>query len=286
MFSRTKTLKESFQHFQNLISNTYSIEEARSITQIVFKEVLGYDTIQVILNENELIPASLFEQLDHIAFLLNQNQPVQYVLGFEEFMEMKFTVNSSVLIPRPETEELVLKIIKEHKNNTHLSIIDIGTGSGCIAISLQKNIPTANVSALDVSIDALNIAKLNAKNNQSEINFIHSDILTNILPSTYDIIVSNPPYVLKSEQKLMHKNVLDYEPSLALFVEDQDPLLFYKRIVALANTHLKPKGFLYFEINESYADETLALFDDSNWESAIVWKDIRDKDRMLKAIKK
>ena len=286
MFSRTKTLKESFQHFQNLISNTYSIEEARSITQIVFKEVLGYDTIQVILNENELIPASLFEQLDHIAFLLNQNQPVQYVLGFEEFMEMKFTVNSSVLIPRPETEELVLKIIKEHKNNTHLSIIDIGTGSGCIAISIQKNIPTANVSALDVSIDALNIAKLNAKNNQSEINFIHSDILTNSLPSTYDIIVSNPPYVLKSEQKQMHKNVLDYEPSLALFVENHDPLLFYKRIVHLANTHLKPKGFLYFEINESYADETLALFDDSMWESAIVWKDIRDKDRMLKAIKK
>lgn len=285
MFSRTKTVRESFQQFQNLISKTYETEEARSIAQLVFKDVLGYNTIQLILNENELLPASLFEQLDQIAHLLNQHQPVQYILGHEEFMGLDFNVNPSVLIPRPETEELVEWILKDYSKTNELSIIDIGTGSGCIAISLKKNIPSAIVDAIDISEDALKIAQKNGQKNNVEIQFIQSDILSFDLQKLYDVIVSNPPYVLEKEKAEMNRNVLDFEPSTALFVKDNDPLLFYKRIVNIALEKLKNKGSLYFEINESFANETLNLFDKSIWNSVEIRKDIRGKDRMIKAIK-
>ena len=285
MFSRTKTLKESFQHFQHLIQNTYQADEARSIAQLVFKDVLGYDTIKLILNENDLLPAPLFEQLDQIAYLLNQHQPVQYILGHEEFMGMKFNVNPNVLIPRPETEELVLWIIEDHKSSKNLNIVDIGTGSGCIAISVKKNIPQANIDAIDVSKDALSIASKNAINNKVEVNFINADILVDNLSKEYDIIVSNPPYVLDKEKSLMQKNVLDYEPHLALFVEDHNPLLFYDRIENLALKNLRKGGIIYFEINEAYANETMDLFDKSDWVNIELRKDIRGKDRMIKAIR-
>lgn len=286
MFSRTKTLRESFQQFQNLISKTYEPEEARSVAQLVFKDVLGYNTIQLILNDNELLPASIFEQLDQIAHLLNQHQPVQYILGHEEFMGLDFIVNPAVLIPRPETEELVAWIIDDYAKMNDLRLLDIGTGSGCIAISLKKNIPSAHVEAIDVSESALSVARKNGVKNNVEVQFNLVDILSNDLQNSYDVIVSNPPYVLEVEKELMNKNVLDFEPSSALFVSNNDPLLFYKRITELALKHVKNKGSLYFEINESYGSETLNLFDPSIWESAEMRKDIRGKDRMIRAIKK
>jgi release factor glutamine methyltransferase len=286
MFSRTRTVKESFQHFQHLISTTYEADEARSISQMVFKEILGYNTIQLILNENELIPAALFEQLDQIAFLINENQPIQYILGYEEFMGINFKVNPAVLIPRPETEELVEWIIKDSKLLNHLSILDIGTGSGCIAISLKKNLPFATVSAIDISDDALKTASQNAKQNQIEVHFSKVDVLSQSLTSTYNVIVSNPPYVLEAEKLQMHRNVLDFEPSTALFVPDTDPLLFYKRIVSLAYVHLNSGGCLYFEINESFAEQTLDLFPDSDWFEKESRKDFRGKDRFVKARKR
>ncbi len=285
MFSRTKTLKESFQHFQYLIHKTYEPEEARSISQIVFKEILGYDTIKLILNENELVPASMFEQLDQIAHLLNQHQPVQYILGFEEFMGMRFSVNPNVLIPRPETEELVDWIIKDHKDSQNINILDIGTGSGCIAISLKKNLTHSIVDAIDISNDALQIARKNAIVNKVEVNFTQQDILKSNIEKRYNIIVSNPPYVLESEKNVMQKNVLDYEPKLALFVPDEDPLLFYKRIVKQAEQQLKEKGSLYFEINESLSELMLYILDKNNWKNIEIRKDIRGKERILKAIK-
>lgn len=286
MFSRTRTVKESFQHFQHLISTTYDADEARSISQLVFKELLGYNTIQLILNENELIPASLFEQLDHIAFLVNESQPIQYILGVEEFMGLTFKVNPSVLIPRPETEELVEWIIKDIKNQNHLNIVDIGTGSGCIAISLKKHLTNANVTAIDISEDALKTATLNSNMNKTDVQFLKVDILNQALNSTYDVIVSNPPYVLETEKLQMHRNVLDFEPSTALFVPDTDPLLFYKRIVSLAYAHLNHSGCVYFEINESYAEQTLALFPDEDWYEKESRKDFRGKDRFVKARKR
>ena len=286
MFSRTKTVRESFQHFQLLIGATYDADEARSISQIVFKEVLGYDTIKLILNENELLPAPLFEQLDQIAFLINQHKPVQYILGFEEFMGIKFYVNESVLIPRPETEELVQWIVDDHKKQKNISIADIGTGSGCIAISLKKLMPHANVHAFDVSKAALDIAVKNAIHTQFEIHPHQLNILNEELPSRFDVLVSNPPYVLESEKLQMRKNVLDYEPSLALFVPNDDPLLFYKRIVKIAEQQLNAMGVLYFEINESYANETQKLFSENTWHSPEIRNDIRGKARMLKAMKR
>lgn len=285
MFSRTKTLREAFQNFQLLISNKYDEMEARSITQIVFKEVLGYDAIKIILNEQELLPASIFEQLDQIAHQLNQHKPIQYILGFEEFMGLKFHVNEHVLIPRPETEELVNWIIDDYKLNQHIKILDIGTGSGCISISLKKILSNAIVEALDVSEDALKIAKRNAKSLGQEINFYQTDILSETIGNNYDVIVSNPPYVLESEKELMNKNVKDFEPATALFVKDKDPLLFYKRIVHLAEENLKSGGSLYFEINESFGIESIQLFENILWKEVELRKDIRGKDRMLKAIK-
>lgn len=283
MFSRTKTVRESFQHFQILISATYETEEARSISQIVFKEVLGYDTIKLILNENELLPAPLFEQLDQIAFLLNQHKPIQQILGYEEFMGLKFYVNEQVLIPRPETEELVELILSDHKGLTNFTIADIGTGSGCIAISLKKYLTNSNVYAYDVSGEALKVARKNANSLAIDVHFQELNILTENLNNMFDVIVSNPPYVLHSEKEAMRRNVLDYEPSLALFVPNEDPLLFYNRIIEVAKTQLNPKGKLYFEINESYALDTLKLFDNEVWINTEVRKDIRGKERMISA---
>jgi release factor glutamine methyltransferase len=286
MFSRTKTVRESFQHFQLLIGSTYEADEARSISQIVFKEILGYDTIKLILNENELLPAPLFEQLDQVAYLLNQHKPIQYILGFEEFMGIKLYVNENVLIPRPETEELVQWIVEDYKQQKNLTIADIGTGSGCIAISLKKIIPQAFVHAIDVSKSALDIASKNALHTQQEIHFHQLNILNDDLPTKFDVLVSNPPYVLESEKMQMRKNVLDFEPSLALFVPDDDPLLFYKRIAMLAEQQLNDAGTLYFEINESYAAETQKLFSENAWHTPELRNDIRGKARMLKATKR
>jgi release factor glutamine methyltransferase len=288
MFSRIKTLKEAFQNFQTLIQRNYEIEEARSISQIVFKEILGYDTIQLILNENDLLPATIFEQLDYIAFQLNEHKPIQYIMGHTEFYGLKFEVNENVLIPRPETEELVDWIIKDHKDHKDdqsLNILDIGTGSGCIPITLKYNIPQAKVNTIDVSKEAIAIALKNSLKNNVELFIHHQDVLLlGQLDADYDVIVSNPPYVLESEKSEMRRNVLDYEPSLALFVKDNDPLVFYRKIINLIENTSTKATHLYFEINESYADELIKLFDDQKWQKPELRKDIRGKDRMIKAV--
>ncbi len=285
MFSRIKTLKEAFQNFQSLIQRNYEIEEARSISQIVFKEILGYDTIQLILNENDLLPASIFEQLDYIAFQLNEHKPIQYIMGHTEFYGLQYEVNESVLIPRPETEELVDWIIKDHKDDQSLNILDIGTGSGCISITLKYNIPQAKVNTIDVSKEAIAIALKNSLKNNVELFIHHQDVLQlEQLDADFDVIVSNPPYVLESEKSEMRRNVLDYEPSLALFVNDNDPLVFYKKIINLIENTSTKATHLYFEINESYADELIKLFDNQNWQKPELRKDIRGKDRMIKAV--
>lgn len=284
MFSRIKTLKEAFNNFQSLIQRNYEIEEARSITQIVFREVLGYNNVQLILNENDLLPASIFEQLDYIAFQLNEHRPVQYILGHTEFYGYKFEVNESVLIPRPETEELVDWIIKDHQADSNINILDIGTGSGCIPISLKLNLPLAKVSSIDISEDAQKLATKNAKSNNADVSFIHADVLAlETLPEQYDIVVSNPPYVLESEKAEMRKNVLDYEPSIALFVKNEDPLIFYRKIIQLVECSSRVHTKLYFEINESYAQDVIELFDVQKWQNIELRKDIRSKDRMFKA---
>ena len=284
MFSKIRTLKEAYQNFKHLITKVYEPEEAETITAMVFKEVLGYDRIKLILNENDLLSASLFEQLDFISFQLLQHQPIQYILGYSYFNDLKFTVNKNVLIPRPETVDLVHLILKNHDQHT-LDIIDIGTGSACIPICLKKERSLWNVTGLDISAAALQVAALNVKQHAVEVSLLEADIFAFQPKQKFDLIVSNPPYVLESEKLQMHKNVLDYEPSLALFVADQEPLKYYERITEIAQQFLNPNGFLYFEINESFAAQTQALLAKHSFEHIQIIQDFKGKNRFVRAQK-
>jgi release factor glutamine methyltransferase len=220
---------------------------------------------------------------------LKKEIPIQYILGVTHFYGLEFEVNSAVLIPRPETEELVDWIIQHSKlkaQHSKFKILDIGTGSGCIAISLAKNLPNAEVFALDVSEQALATTKRNAEKNQVQLAFIHQSILeTEDLAQEFDVIVSNPPYVRELEKQEIKKNVLDNEPHLALFVEDNDALIFYRKIAQLAQKNLNPKGQLYFEINQYLGQEMLDLLRGMGFKNCELRQDIYGNDRMIQCSK-
>jgi len=242
--------------------------------------LLGYNRSDCIINANMDITSDMSGRIKQIIADLKTNKPIQHIIGEAEFYGLKFKVNEHTLIPRPETEELVQWIL-EHK---FTSALDIGTGTGCIPIALKKN-KDAEISAIDVSESALLVAKENAKINEVEINFLLQDILkTTTLPKV-DVIISNPPYVLDKEKELILANVLDNEPHLALFVPDNNPLLFYKKIADLAFTSLPKNGLLFFEINEHLGKETVAMLSAIGFVDIQLKKDINDKDRMIKATK-
>ena len=209
-------------------------------------------------------------------------EPIQYILGETEFYGLPFKVTPATLIPRPETEELVDWIIANCNKNPK-TLLDIGTGSGCIAIALAKNLPAVKVSAMDISEEALKVASENAIYNKVTVNFSKKDILgTSTLPQKYDVIISNPPYVRNSEKEMMQKNVLDFEPASALFVEDDNPLLFYSKIAKLAKNYLNPNGFLFFEINEYLSKEVIQLLERESFSEIELKQDFFGKDRMIK----
>ena len=220
---------------------------------------------------------------------LLKNKPIQYIIGETEFCDLKFKVNENVLIPRPETSELVMNIVNRQKtkDKRQLSILDIGTGSGCIAISLAKNIPGSKVYALDISEKALEVAKTNAFNNNVDITFIHDDILSlnNKIETKFDIIVSNPPYVRELEKAEMRDNVLNWEPHNALFVSDNDPLIFYRNILEFAKTNLNQDGEIWFEINEYLGKEMTVLCKEYGFSDVEIFKDFRGKERIVKVNK-
>ena len=247
------TLADFKNKIKSTLSSIYESDELNSIFYLLSEEFLQIPRSKILLaDEIELDSKKQILLLDTLD-RLTKNEPVQYVLGKATFMDIEFKVNSSVLIPRPETEELVRLMLKEDLDGK--KILDIGTGSGCIAISLAKALPNAKVSALDISEEALKVARENAKLNNVEVNFINADIFDYQTDKKYDIIVSNPPYVLESQRKHMSKNVLDYEPELALFVKNDDPLKFYKAILDFAKNSLNENGKIYFEINEKYKNE-------------------------------
>ena len=232
------------------LSSIYEMDELNSIFNLLAEDYLKIPRSKILLADeihldesNQTLFLSALERL-------KTHEPIQYVLEKTSFMDLEFKVNSSVLIPRPETEELVRIMLKEDLNGKE--ILDIGTGSGCIAISLAKNLPKAKVTALDISEQALEVAKENAKLNNVNIEFIKADIFEYQSDKKYDIIVSNPPYVTESEKLVMKRNVLDFEPKLALFVEQDDPLLYYKKIINLFEDNLNARGFFFFEINNIY----------------------------------
>ena len=249
------------------------------------EDALGYSKTQVLSNYDTLIASTEIDKITAIVARLKTNEPIQYILGETVFYNLPFTVKPGVLIPRPETEELVHMIIQENKHKQQITIIDIGTGSGCIPICLAKYLPNAIVHSIDISVDCIAIAKQNAKQNEVVVHFIHADILNKTSISLFDkvdIIVSNPPYVLESEKALIKPNVLEYEPHEALFVPDNNPLLFYKSILDKAILWLNNEGLIYFEINEQYGQSLCNLALERGFSSAIVLHDIFEKDRFVK----
>lgn len=251
----------------------------------LLEELFRKKRTDVIMDSPLQLNQEQMEQLEAVLQRLEKGEPIQYVLGAAPFYGRSFRVNRSVLIPRPETEELVQLIYRQHAGQEHLQLLDIGTGSGCIAISLALELNAAKVYALDVSIDALQLAQENARTLGAEVDFLECNILTaypaNIPP--LDLIVSNPPYVMRKEAQLMKANVLDWEPGLALFVEDEGPLLFYRRIARLATEHLKANGWLYFEINESCGAAVVRMLDSLGFKQVMIRQDLQGKDRMVQA---
>lgn len=277
------TVNELYRKFLVELGDVYDNREAANISSLLFEHVAGITRSGIIKDPGKVLEEKISTQLNDCLSKLKTHEPVQYVIGEAWFYNMKLKVSPAVLIPRPETEELVEVVINYSKGKTDLSIFDIGTGSGCIAIALNKNIPASVVSAIDISTDALNIAKENSSVQQTEVNFIQLDFLDEkkwpSLPS-FDIIISNPPYIPADEKNILHKNVTDFEPHLALFVENNKPLIFYEKIAAFGRSHLKENGKIFMETHEDLADETAALFNDEYY-SAIIKKDMQEKQRMV-----
>lgn len=286
------TFIESERKFIDALSSIYGPEEAKSLSWLSVSFVCKLERAKYLSIKQEEIPSDDAEQLFKILEQLIQGRPLQYILGETEFYDLTFKVNSDVLIPRPETEELVdwaLITIRAINGETEvLKILDIGTGSACIPVSIKKYIPLADITAIDISESALNTAKQNADINQTEINFIHDDILNpsnlELINTKYDLILSNPPYVTDSEKEQMLDNVLKHEPHTALFVPDIDPLLFYHAIADFALNHLKKNGFMFLEINEKFGQETINLLNEKGFKEVELRQDMSGKDRMIRAV--
>jgi release factor glutamine methyltransferase len=289
-------VKELKQYFFGVLIEIHGKDEVESFFFILIEYLHNLKRIDLALNPNFEISEADFQKWEVIISELKTEKPIQYITGEAWFYGLQFEVNEDTLIPRPETEELVEWIISSqqfNKSTSQLKILEIGTGSGCIPISLKKNIPNAEVFAIDISEKALEVAKKNAAENSVEVNFILKNILEvdilnqpityNLKPITsFDIIVSNPPYVRNLEKDEISKNVLDYEPHLALFVEDNDALLFYRKIAQLAKESLTDNGQLFFEINQYLGKETVLLLEQLGFQNIELKKDFKGNDRMIK----
>lgn len=291
-------LKQYKKHFFNSLKDIQDEQEIESFFFILTEYLHHLTRVEVALQPNFELSDTEIEKWNSILIQLQQDKPIQYITSEAWFYGLRFEVNENTLIPRPETEELVEWILNSPitQNPSPINILDIGTGTGCIPIALKANLSQANVIAIDVSKKALEVAKRNAESNKVEINFIQANILdvedllilptpNSQLPASIDIIVSNPPYVRNIEKLEIKKNVLDYEPHLALFVEDTDALLFYRKIAQLALKSLSPNGLLFFEINQYLGKETVELLQNLGFKNIELKKDIFGNDRMVKSEK-
>ena len=302
-------MKDITTHIQKTLNTLYPPEEINCFSRLIFSHVCGLSYNQQILCKDKQICEKEKEEIFAIVKRLKEMEPLQYILGETEFYSLPIKVNPSVLIPRPETEELVDIIIKEtlhtptaintvspellsdnmpQTSHPHYRILDIGTGSGCIAIALAKHIPGAKVTAIDISDEALKTAKENAKLNNTNIRFIKADILNypaamELITDNFNIIVSNPPYITNKEKNFMNENVLNYEPHSALFVPDGNPLLFYNAIADYASKKLLPDGMLYFEINANYYKETNEMLRKKGFDETKIFRDLSGKNRFISA---
>ena len=283
------TTGKAYKDFVNSLKTIYDDREADNIADWVFEKVTGSKKVERRLNTNDDLKESEFLQLQNYIQQLLSHKPVQYVLHEAWFYKMKFFVNEDVLIPRPETEELVERIVNDANSETisnkPTNIIDIGTGSGCIGISLKKELPNATVLATDLSKKALEVAKKNSSELKAEVEFLNHDFLNEeewYSLNKFHIIVSNPPYIPVKEKDSLAKNVTEHEPGMALFVEDNAPYIFYKKITQFAKTHLNPNGKIYMEVHEKYAGDVKNIFTNAGFTSEVN-KDIYGKERMIKA---
>ena len=277
------------KYYCEQLCSVYDKDEASAMILILLEHYFKITRVKMALEPDMRLSESEMLTFHFAVKDLLKNKPIQYIIGETEFCDLKFKVNENVLIPRPETSELVMNIVNRQKtkDKRQLSILDIGTGSGCIAISLAKRIPNSKVYALDISEKALEVAKENAINNDADITFIHDDILSlnNKIETKFDIIVSNPPYVRELEKAEMRDNVLNWEPHNALFVSDSDPLIFYRNILEFAKNNLKQNGEIWFEINEYLGKEMTDLCKGYGFSDIEIFKDFRGKERIVKVNK-
>lgn len=287
-----KTIADALLFFDDSLRSVYDMDELTSVKYLVLSDIFNLSKAQLRAFTDRALSNEQEQKLQQVVAKLQTGKPVQYVLGYTEFYGLPFKVNPSVLIPRPETEELVEWIISEKqeagsKKQDNLKILDIGTGSGCIPVTLKKHLPDAQVSALDISAKALETAKQNAELNKVDVEFVEADILNlehhSLLTAHYSLIVSNPPYVTEHEKAGMNNNVLGFEPHLALFVKDNDPLVFYNAVADFALKQLQPDGLLFFEINENLGKQTVELLTHKQFKNIELRQDMRGKDRMIKA---
>ena len=278
------TLSKYYRDFLNSLSSIYDKSEASKITEMIFEHLVHLNKSDVIKYPEKIINDEDLENLNNALKCLMSNCPVQHIIGETFFYNLKFKVNESVLIPRPETEELVELIINYIRtNNSVTKILDIGSGSGCIPVSIQKNCKKVEITSIDISRSAIALATVNSKNNDTDVFFIEMDFLNKENWSSlgiYDLIVSNPPYIPDSEKVEMDIHVKQFEPSIALFVPDNNPFVFYQNILDFSKQHLAKDGIIFLEIHEKYGKEIKAIFDSYNFHAEIK-KDIFGKDRMI-----
>lgn len=270
---------------QRLVASAYPEGEAAALAKWILAEVFGFSTLELYTDKDTNFPPESRMQLDNILQRLERSEPIQYIIGETSFSGLTFRVTPAVLIPRPETAELVDWIVADHPQSG-VRVLDVGTGSGCIAVSLACRLREAAVTAWDVSPQALEVARQNAQNNRAVVEFREVDVLQDALPELQvDVLVSNPPYITERERAEMERNVLDYEPGLALFVPDDDPLRFYRRIALLGRDMLVTDGKLYFEINRAFGKETVSMLEDLGYRQVELRKDLSGNDRMVKAVR-
>ncbi len=286
MAIKIQTIKDIRFYLAGELKGAFPEKEIKSLAHIIIRSVLGLVNMHQTYLSDLTVSKLQAEAIQKICLELKKGKPVQYILGETVFCDCNIRLNSATLIPRPETEELVDLIINENREFKG-TIIDFGTGSGCIAIALAKNIPGSVVTGTDISREALAIAEENARQNNVNINFLRDDILSSETGNLPDagIIVCNPPYVRNSEKEHMQRNVLDFEPHVALFVEDSDPLAFYRAILAKAEILLHPGGKIYFEINEAMGSSITLLLESCGYTSVVLLKDINGKERFIKGLK-
>lgn len=281
-----KNIQDLIRHLTQAVSSIYEELEAQSMARLVAEQVLGLNAMQLRMDRQQAVSWEQWQRAEAIVARLQQHEPLQYVLGSAHFYDLELEVSPAVLIPRPETEELVDLIIRENRHKQQLHLLDICTGSGCIPIALSLHLATEKIYGLDISEPALEVARKNALKYGRSVYWLRQDILTEDLslpPASLDILVSNPPYVLEQEKAFMRENVLAFEPHLALFVPDDNALLFYKRIARLGLTYLKPDGRLYFEINEQQAAPLKDLMLELGYGQVQVLPDLFGKDRFIRA---